>query len=304
MRLFTLLCLLLLTMLPAEAAGWARHENRDLIREGRAGWALETPADWVAIPDVRPAWPLGAGFRAPAGQSGVVVTWAPRIPDGEVGGLPGRGFQEVLGRLAGHPARIFSRSGPEGLQRLAYLALPQGTFRVRLFGAPEETETLDRVLASVQLIRGVPVSRPERWTRHEDATSGYTLSYPAEWTMKALPEGFELGDADGPTIRATLRPPGQQPGQSFRGFARSLGKDTIPGTTTLERFEPLDVAGLTGYLAVWRLQDGSLCGPIAYLPLKGARRALELVLLRPDVGEGFFRLVDTFHQVAPSRASP
>ncbi len=64
------------------------------------------------------------------------------------------------------------------------------------------------------------------------------------------------------------------------------------------------MAGLTGYLAVWRLQDGGYCGPIAYLPLKGSARALELVLLRPEAGEGFFRIVDSFHPVAPSQASP
>jgi len=303
-RLFTLLCLLLLTVLPAEAAGWARHENRDLIGNDRAGWALETPADWVAIPDVRPAWPLGAGFRAPSGQSGVVVTWSARVPEGELEVLSGRGFQETEGRVAGHPARIFCRSGPEGLQRLAYLALPQGTFRVRLFGATEGFETLDRVLASFQLLRGVPVGEAERWTHHQDPTAGYTLSYPADWTMKTLPEGFALSDAAGPAVRVTVRPAGQQPGQSFRGFARSMGKDTIPGATLLERFEPRDVAGLTGYLAVWRLQDGGYCGPIAYLPLKGSARALELVLLRPEAGEGFFRIVDSFHPVAPSQASP
>jgi hypothetical protein len=183
---------------------------------------------------------------------------------------------------------------------VAYLALPQGSYRVMLFGAPETAETLDKVLRSFQLVRGLSAVGPERWACHEDPASGYSLSYPADWTLKASPDGFELSDASGPAIKATVRPPQDQPGQSFRGFARASGQATIPGATSLERFEPLDAPGGTGYLAVWRLQDGGYCGPIAYLPLTGHWRALELVLLRPEASEGFFRIVDTFHPLAQS----
>lgn len=303
MRFFLpLLALLLLFSAPVGAAGWTRHDNRALIEGSRAGWALETPDEWVAIPDVKPSWPMGAGFRDPAGQSGVVVSWVPRVPGGEIEGLTQRGYQESPCRLGGHEARLFSRVDAERVQRVVYLAMPQGAYRVLLFSRPGGEETLDKILRSFQLVRGLSPTGPERWSRHQDK-AGFQLSYPGEWTLQAGQDGFELADG-GPAVRASLRRAEGDPGQSFRGFARALGKTTIPGASSLERFEPLDAGGTTGYLAVWKLQSGDYFGPVVYLPLQGPWRALELLLLQPKEEETFFRILDTFQPGPPIQARP
>lgn len=291
-------------MLPAEAAGWNRHENRDLIQGSRPGWAVETPEDWIRIPDVKPAWPLGGGFRSPTGDQGVVITWMAQIPGGEVEGLAERGFQEEPGRVAGHSVRIFRRAAPEGLQHLTYLRMPSGTCRIMLFATPGSEETMEKVLGSFQLLRGLSLKDSERWTLHEDPRAGYSLSYPSQWTFKALPEGFELQEGKESAVRATLRAIPETPGMSFRGFARSAGRSTLDGALTLERFEPLDVQTLTGYLAVWKLREGGYFGPVVYLPLPDGRHALELVLLRQEADECFFRLVDSFRAGVPTTARP
>jgi len=291
-------------MLPAEAAGWSRHENRDLIRDSRPGWAVETPEDWVRIPDVKPAWPLGGGFRDPSGNLGVVITWVDQIPGGEVEGLAERGFHEESGRVAGHSTRLFRRIAPEGIQHLAYLKMASGSFRITLFAAAGHGETLEKVLSSFQLLRGLSLKELEPWTLYEDSRAGYGLSYPSEWTLQALPEGFELREGKKPAVRAWLRPVPETQGLSFRGFARSAGRATVPGAVSLERFEPLDVDGVTGYLAVWKLRDGDYCGPMVYLPLPGGRQALELVLLQQEADECFFRVVDTFRPGGPMTARP
>ena len=308
MRIPAFLLLFLLALLPAQAAGWSRHENRDLIQGSRAGWALETPPEWVAIPDVKPAWPLGGGFRDPSGQVGVVVTWTPQVPGGEIEGLSNRGFAETADRVAGHAVRMFSRAGAESLQKLVYLALPEGTYRLMLFATPGSEETLDKVLRSFQLIRGISPTAPTAWNQHQDGGAGYRLSYPGDWSLKTASQGFELSDGTGPVLRASLRKAesvAAEAGQSFRGFARAIGRTTIPGATSLERFEPVDAGGSTGYLAVWKLEDGKYFGPVVYLPLAGKTwRALELLLLRPAAGEAFYRVLDTFLPAAPAQAQP
>lgn len=291
-------------MLPADAADWSRHENRDLVQDSRPGWAIETPGDWLRIPDVRPAWPLGGGFRDPSGQLGVVITWLEEVPGGEIEGLLQRGFQEEPGRVAGHPARLFHRTGPEGIQRLVYLKMPSGYYRVTLFATAGHEEELGKVLNSFQLLRGQSLKEQETWTPHEDSQAGYSLSHPTRWVLRNVPQGFELHEGPAPVVRAWLRPVPETPGGSFRGFARSAGRTTIPEAISLERFEPLDVAGVTGYLAVWKLRDGSYHGPSVYLPLPGGRQALELVLLLQEADECFFRLVNSFRPGEPITASP
>ena len=304
MRILALLVLFLLSMLPADAAGWSRHENRDLVQDSRPGWAVETPEDWLRIPDVRPAWPLGGGFRDPSGHLGVVITWLEEVPGGEIEGLMERGFQEEPGRVAGHPARLFRRTGPEGIQRLVYLRMPSGSYRVTLFATAGHEETLEKVLTSFQLLRGQSLKEQDPWTLHEDSQAGYSLFHPARWTLMNVPQGFELREGPEPAVRAWLRPIPETPGGSFRGFARSVGRSTIPGAVSLERFEPLDVGGVTGYLAVWKLRDGSYHGPSIYLPLPGGRQALELVLLLQEADECFFRLVNSFRPGGPMTARP
>jgi hypothetical protein len=299
-----LLFFFLLSMLPADAADWSRHENRDLVQDSRPGWAIETPGDWLRIPDVRPAWPLGGGFRDPSGQLGVVITWLEEVPGGEIEGLLQRGFQEEPGRVAGHPARLFHRTGPEGIQRLVYLKMPSGYYRVTLFATAGHEEELGKVLNSFQLLRGQSLKEQETWTPHEDSQAGYSLSHPTRWVLRNVPQGFELHEGPAPVVRAWLRPVPETPGGSFRGFARSAGRTTIPEAISLERFEPLDVAGVTGYLAVWKLRDGSYHGPSVYLPLPGGRQALELVLLLQEADECFFRLVNSFRPGEPITASP
>ena len=304
MRSLALALLVLCLALPVHAADWTRRENRALIQGSRAGWALETPADWVGIPDVKPAWPLGAGYRDPKGTLGVLVTWVPQVGAGELESLARRGYQESPARVAGHEARIFGRSGADSVHRVAYLSLPEGSYRIVLFSAPGGGEVLDRILGSFQLVRGLAPSDPGRWASHEDPGAGYRVSYPCDWSLKDRAEGFELSNRDGVVVRATARRPEGEAGLSLRGFARSAGRTTLPGAVSLERFEPIDAGGITGYLAVWKLQGGELRGPVVYLPLAAPWKALELVLLQPREEEAFFRLVDSFRAVPAATPAP
>jgi len=131
---------------PGLAAGWARHENRALIQDSRAGWAVETPADWVAIPDVQPPAPLGQGFRSNAGDSGVIVTFVERLPGGEMEGLQTRGYTEETCRIAGH----------EDLDREWLAASDDPQRRVRRKLDPGPLFPWSRVLASTTLKRFEP----------------------------------------------------------------------------------------------------------------------------------------------------
>lgn len=291
MRLSALLLLLAFSLvLPASAGGWSRHENRELIQGSRPGWALETPPEWIDIADVKPPWPLGAGFRDPSGRSGVVVTWVAKLPGGELDSLKTRGYAETGCRLAGHDARLFTRNSDGRVQRFAYLTAPEGVYRVTLFGTSDAEQTLDQILRSFQLVTGLSPTGPEKWATHQDP-AGFQLSYPGGWSVKSGSAGFDLASAKGVAVRAALRK--GDAAQSFRGFARSIGKTTIPGASSLERFEPVDAGGATGYLAVWKLASGELYGPVVYLPLSGGR-SLELTLLEPEAGDEFFRIVDSF----------
>lgn len=285
-----MLLLVLSLLAPAYAAGWTRHENRDLIEGSRPGWALETPQDWVAIPDVRPAWPAGAGFRDPSGKQAVLITWVAKLPGGEQDSLKTRGYAETTCRVAGHDARLFSRNAQGLVQRFAYLPAPGGLYRLSLAGPAEAEETLDKILRSFQLVTGLSPTGPDRWAVHTDP-AGFQLSYPGSWKVKAGTAGLELATDQGVAVRSAVRR--SEAGQSFRGYARSIGKSTIPGAASLERFEPVDAGPATGYLAVWKLATGELYGPVVYLPLTGGR-ALELTQVQAQVGEEFFRIVDSF----------
>lgn len=273
------LALALLLSAGAGAQAWTGHDSRDLS----PGWALDTPPDWISIPEVKD----GLGWRSPEGKAGVIVTFVPRLPPNELEALKTRGFEQSKTRLAGHDATLYTRNGT---QRFTYLTLPQGTLRLAMFGTLADAGTLDRIALSFHLVSG-PASAT-KWAVYR--TPEYCLSYPADWQARQNDGAVEFLTKDGkPALRLTTRSDPSE-GQSFRGYARSLGSRTIPKASSLERFEPLTTdAGATGYLAVWKTTDDLLVGPVAYLPLGGAR-AVEALLLDGQQSDTFFRIARSF----------
>lgn len=285
---------LLAACLPAWGAGWTRQDNRALLEGPRPGWSLEVPSDWIAIPDLHPPPPEGLGFRSPGGEAGVTVVWRPSLPEGEIAALAARGYEAGARQLAGAQARVHRQLGSGRLRQEVYLDTPQGVYRITLFGEPGQEPILSRIVDSFSWLRALPAVGPSPWQTWVDPEGQVRIPHPPDWAVEPGDQGGTIGPPSAPPALSwsVWREP--TAGRSFRGFARSLGPRTLPGATTLERFEPVQTEeGRTGYLAVWRDAQGALLGPVIYLPLDPGPELQALILRQLDPGQG-----ERFHQVA------
>lgn len=273
----------------ASPTEWIERSNLDLSDGNRPGWTIQTPAKWVSIPDVSPGWPYGAGFRTPTGRTGIIVTWLERISPAEQDALKSRDYIASPITLAGIHSTIYTRRMGPSFKEIIYIERPGGFFRISAFGETTEKATLQKVIKSFAFTYSH--SSQSNRSLYNDKRRGISLDYPAQMSISEQDEGFNLKN-DGQTLAEFRFRKGSDSGQSFRGLARSLGKTHIEGASSLVKFEPYTVSGLTGYQAVWETQPKHYCGPIIYVPLSGSEwKVLEITLVDAKNIEKFFKII-------------
>lgn len=284
---------------------WVTRENVDLCKGRRLGWSIETPSHWVAIPDVRPGWPEGAGFRSPSANSGVIITWMSALPTTELASLRSRGFHESECRVGGFTGTVFTRNGEGKLYKIYYVDRLGETYRLSLYAPASDGNSISHAVKSFSFVRSATsasnnqgnrdnVGNGEQWRALDNTAAGFSLSYPGVYEERLTAEGFELLEAGQVVLRGTLRAHSTTPGQSFRGYARALGKTTIPQAQELGKFAPYEIDGVTAYEAIWKLSDGNVYGPVVYVPLQSQQYGvLELTLVKGHELNTFFRVVNS-----------
>ncbi len=277
-----------------QAQEWQERRNSDLGDGQRLGWKLRLPANWVVIPDVNPGWPVGAGWRTPDGQTSLVVTCLERVPPEEFATLRARRYLESSQQCAGVEGHLFRKINGPSFEQVLYLPKGSHTYRLLAVGITRDKATLESILESFSFLSESSSSQPS--TTYQNANLGLSLRLPEPtgWEAKPSAKGVDLYCAQQKVISIRPRSVTPQPGQSFRGLARQMGKTYIAQAQSLTRFEPYQAAGLTGYLAVWQTGEASYAGPILYLPYKrGQNNVLELEVLDPQFLEQFFKVVSS-----------
>lgn len=280
---------------PSPSPAWKTQINRDIVAP-HMGWSVDIPAYWVSVPDIQPAWPLGAGYRDHSGTSGFFIVLLDNCPADEQKGLSERGY--VLGstRIGGHPAVTYTRVTGQVVEQSNYVTIGDDTYRITMFCPVAVRATFERIYRSFTFVRNSQDSAAiKSWTSFVNEHLGYEFSHPSDCTVKSM--GVFASLSKNGKIVAKVSPVESQPdnGQSFRGFARSVGKTAIPGAQTLAKFAPYTIGSLTAYEAIWQTEDNQYYGPVVYIPLNNAQgyRALQIVLLDTQFMDDFFKLVNS-----------
>lgn len=286
--------LLLLLTVPVLAApeGWVEHRNTEVTEAKKAGWSIETPADWMPMLDLDPPAPLGEGYRTREGDTYCIVTWLTRPADGEKEVLKDRGFTSESLRLGGQQGEVLSKSlEGGGAHQVAYIRSPQGGCRLVLFTRnQEQLPVLAQIQSSFRFVAG---AEGTGWQRGQ--AGSFSFETPPGWKATVEGDGVELADGSGPAVSlALVDGPGQ--GQSFRGYARGAGMGLLDSADSLMRFEPFrTLREETGYLAVWALKNPKGASAVtALVPLRtgqGPTRAVFAHLLAPQHADVFQRLI-------------
>lgn len=271
------------------------HKNTDLADGVRCGWKIELPGSWYSIPDVSPGWPFGAGWRTASGDTGLYITYLTNVDDSEYAVLRSRRYLESETKINGYPAKLFHKIEGPSFRQVIYINHGGGIYRITSFGITKDKALLQKNLQSFNFI-----SRADKTSSNNSYTNGnlaFSLTLPEhspKYEIKETAKGLAVF-LDGRKIAAIApRTFTAQPGQSFRGIARQIGKDYIADAQSLKRFEPYQAGGLTGYLAVWQTKDEKLAGPIIYFPYsRGAYNILEFDLTAPEYIDDFFKIVSS-----------
>lgn len=252
----------------ASETGWREVKNLEVNEDKLAGWVCEVPSDWQRMAGVQPAPPLGEGFQDPSGKALCTVTWVQdkATKEDEQVLLPQRGYTLRQVRVAGRTANEYFKERPDGgTERVVYIFSPQGGCRVFLVSkSPAFEDTFRKILTSFRIMAATGMT-DKPWKAYHDKSRGYSLKMPPLWDAIDTGQAITLGQS-GLAPAVTLRIVEKPADQSLRGFARTAGKDEVPGGT-LDSFEPFSTeSGLNGYLALWTVPGGK---PVllAYLPL-------------------------------------
>ncbi|MGM9998601.1 MAG: hypothetical protein ACI38Q_04310 [Candidatus Bruticola sp.] len=279
------------------------HTNSDLSDgTSRCGWSIQIPKTWVSIPDVSPGWPIAEGWRTPDGKTSIIITWLKDINESEYATLRSRRYLESSEQAAGRPCRFFRKINGPTFEQILYIANQGSFYRIAAFGTTQNKAALQKAMASFKFLDPSTHKADLETYRNDNLAVSFTL--PSNSELKAQPSarGINVLNNSGETV-VSINPRSftAQPGQSFRGMARQAGRDFIPNAQKLTRFEPCQISGQTGYLAVWETTDGQYIGPIIYVPYKhGNYNILELESKDPKMLEQFFKIANTLTVSAPS----
>ncbi len=280
----------------SDANGLTTHINSDLSDgHNRCGWSIRIPNTWVAIPDVTPGWPIAEGWRTPDGKTSIIITWLKDVNENEYASLRSRRYLESSEKIAGQTCKFFRKINGPTFEQILYIHHQGSYYRIAAFGTTQNKATLQKSIESFEfLVPGVKASETQTYTNTNLAIS-FSLPHGSNLTAEPSARGVNiLNSAKKKVASLTPRSFTAQPGQSFRGIARQIGREVIPEASKLTRFEPYQISGQTGYLVVWETSGGQYIGPIIYMPYKhGSYNVLELESEDSQSLEQFFKIANT-----------
>ncbi|MBQ7503608.1 hypothetical protein IJT93_13015 [bacterium] len=271
------------------------HKNCDLADGVRCGWQIELPSSWYSIPDVSPGWPYGAGWRTAAGDTGLIITFLKSVDENEYAVLRSRRYLESETKLNGCPARLFHKIEGPSFRQVYYINHSGGIYRITSFGITKDKAQLQKNIQSFAFISRADKTASSNSYSNSNLALSLTLpDHNPKYEIKETGKGLSVFLNDTKIAVITPRTAAAQPGQSFRGLARQIGRDYITDAQSLKRFEPYQIGGMTGYLAVWQTKDEKLVGPVIYLPYsRGSYNILEFDLTAPEYIDDFFKIVSS-----------
>ena len=287
----------------ADTDGFTTHTNSDLSDgHARCGWSIRIPKTWVSIPDVTPGWPIAEGWRTPDGKTSIIITWLKEVNENEYATLRSRRYLESSEKIAGQTCKFFRKINGPTFEQILYISHQGSFYRLAAFGTTQNKAALQKSMESFKFLApDVKTSGSETYT---NANLAVSFSLPHGANLKAEPSAHGVNIVNSAQKKiASLTPRSftAQPGQSFRGMARQIGRELIPDASKLTRFEPYQISGQTGYLVVWETSSGQYVGPIIYIPYKhGSYNILELESQDPKSLEQFFKIANTLKVDTPS----
>lgn len=201
-------------------------------RDGQTfrSWLETTLPDVIegyeSIGSMEPIW-------ASTGQSGYLVTWNRRRPDG------------VLERS--NPIALFQAHTTSG-------GIDTYALAVTLMNPGYQTQ-FQEILNSVVIDQLIGVPADMHIYRHDDL--GYRVQYPADWDLLTSPFGAAFKPPDG-DVAISIGPwplvNGPVPGQSFEDWVATAPSEGIQGYGPVQQISPVQTAnGDIGYLATWQI---------------------------------------------------
>ncbi len=279
-----------------DADGFTTRTNSDLSDgHTRCGWSIRIPKTWVSIPDITPGWPIAEGWRTPDGKTSIIITWLKEVNEDEYAVLRSRRYLESSEKIAGQACKFFRKINGPTFEQILYIHHQGSYYRIAAFGTTQNKATLQKAMESFKfLVPGIKAAETQTYKNANLAIS-FSLPHGSNLTAEPSAHGVNiLNSAKKQVASLTPRSFTAQPGQSFRGMARQIGREVIPGASKLTRFEPYQISGQTGYLVVWENSSGQYIGPIIYVPYKhGSYNVLELESKDPQFLEQFFKIANT-----------
>ena len=283
-------------LLAVEDGSQVTFKNVELGDGKRCGWKIDLPKDWVQIPDVKPGWPLAAGWRTPEGKTGIVVTFLNSVNESEYEVLRGRRFLESEKSISEYKGKLFYQITGPNFKQILYIERPEGVYRLTAFGITKYKVKLQNIVDSFGLL-SPSECKSEAVESYSNANMAISFSLPADVAsleVKELSKGIEVRKSGKKIMSVVPRSMSAENGQSFRGLCRQIGKNYISEAESLSRFEPYVLAGKNGYLAVWQKSNQEYVGPMIYVPYnRGTNNILEFKLEDPEEINLFFRLVNS-----------
>ncbi|MGN0013010.1 MAG: hypothetical protein ACI37J_06855 [Candidatus Bruticola sp.] len=279
-----------------EADGFITHTNSDLSDgHTRCGWSIRIPKTWVSIPDITPGWPIAEGWRTPDGKTSIIITWLKDVNEDEYATLRNRRYLESSEKIAGQTCKFFRKINGPTFEQILYIHHQGSYYRIAAFGTTQNKAALQKAMESFKfLVPGIKGAETQTYTNANLAIS-FSLPHGSNLIAELSAHGINIfNSAKKKVASLTPRSFTAQPGQSFRGIARQIGREVIPEASKLTRFEPYQISGQTGYLVVWETSSGQYIGPIIYVPYKhGSYNVLELESEDSQSLEQFFKIANT-----------
>lgn len=286
--------MLLLTLAAPASAGWTIHKNADLAKQGAYGWSISLPDTWMQIPDVRPAWPEGAGYTAPGGQPHITIAKSPRPTEAEQNQLIGRGFSKSQRQVKAYQMLEFNKRVNSLNERILYLNTPRGEYRINMSFDDSSQEEMDKILKSFTFINDPLAKADAPWPTSFGPEQTFTIAHPHSCQITMLSDGFTVSKGGKTIMQGKMFANSDPPAQSFRGMARQLSMHFKPDGLEPAKFSPYEIGSLTAYEVMGQQANKNYYGPLIYIPLRHSKwKVLECYLVDQDSAQDFFRIVNT-----------
>ncbi|MBQ7567935.1 hypothetical protein IJT17_03940 [bacterium] len=286
--------MLLLSLASPAYADWTVHKNADLAKQGAYGWTVSLPDTWMQLPDVKPAWPEGAGYTAPGGQTYITIAKSPRPTETEQAQLTGRGFSKSQRQVKSYNMLEFTKQTGAQTERLLYLSTPRGEYRIFMCFDGSSQEDMNKILKSFTFINDPQAKADAPWPVSSGPEQTFTIACPHDCHIDMQSSAFTVTQNGKTIMQGKLYENSDPPAQSFRGMARQLGMHFKPDGQEPAKFTPYEIGSVTAYEVMGQQANQNYYGPLIYVPLYHSKwKVLECYLTDQDSAQIFFRIVNT-----------